>query len=266
MLNSFFRPKVEISRQEFILLYALGIISIFLFWSAITFSGIVSGLFLSNPLDTFTKVMLLFTENGILPDVLITISRVIVGFAVSLSIGIPLGLFLGTFSRIEAFTEPLINLFRYIPAAAVVPLAILWFGIGETQKYFIVFFGTFPFVVLYTTYAIASVEKKLFYSAYSLGADTKTVLGRVALAKALPQIYEICRIELGGAWGLIILAEIVAATTGLGHRLILSQRFLQTPALFAVILIILAVGLAADQTMKFGYKKLFPWAEKNKVQ
>lgn len=264
MANTFFNPSIGQSKHESFQLYLAGTLAILVVWSALTFSGAIGEFFLSNPVITFGELIKLFTEKGIVNDILITVSRAFIGFSAAALIGVPIGVFLGTFRRIEAFVEPMINLFRYVPSAAIIPLAILWFGIGETQKYFIVFFGTFPFIVLYTTYAVATIEKKLFHVAYSLGVKTKSLLSRVIFPKALPEIYEILRIELGGAWGLVIMAEIVAATTGLGHKLILSQRFLQTPVLFAEIIIILLIGLVTDQTLKIGYKKFFPWAEKNK--
>lgn len=243
----------------------LGILFILVFWSLISFFGLINELFLSNPFNTLKEIFVLFSEKEILVDILVTVSRVLTGFVFSMLIGIPFGIFFGYFKKIEAFTEPLVNLFRYTPASAIVPLSILWFGIGEMQKYFIVFFGTFPFIVLYVAYAVSSVEKKFINSAYLLGKNTRNIISKVIFPKSLPEIYEICRIELGGAWALVILAEIIVSTKGLGHRLILSQRFLQTETLFAQIIIIIAIGFGFDFILKKGYQKFFPWAEQNIV-
>jgi len=239
-----------------------GILIILVIWTLFSLTN-VNSLFIPSPQSTIKELFILFSQKNIIIDIIITVSRVLVGFFCAMIIGIPLGLILGNFIKLEKITEPIVSLFRYTPTSALVPLTILWFGIGNIQKYFIVFFGTFPFIVLYVTNAVASIEKRLYHSAKALGANKKTIITKVCLPKTLPDIYEICRIELGGAWALIILAEIVASTTGLGYRLILAQRFLQTSVLFAELIIIIAIGYMFDLFLRKGYKHFFPWTEKN---
>lgn len=266
MYTALFKPKTEISKRAYLSLGIAGILSLLFVWAFITFSGLANELFLSNPVETFFAMVELFTVGNIIADIEVSVLRVFAGFLLAALIGIPLGVFIGTFRSVDAFTNPSISLIRFIPPAAFVPLAIVWFGIGDLQKLAIIFFGTFPFIVLYVSNAVANIEKKLFYSGYSLGANTRKVLSKIVLPKALPEIYDICRIELGGAWSLVILAEIVASTVGIGHRLVLAQRFLQTSTMIAEIIIILAIGLAVDQAFRKGYKIFFPWTEKARVE
>lgn len=263
MFSSFFKFKAEVSRKDFFKLYFLGIIIILAIWIIITSLNLVNSLFIPSPFATLKELLSLFIEKNIIQDIFVTIVRVFIGFLAAMLIGIPLGLFLGNFRKMEIITEPLVNLFRYTPTSALVPLTILWFGIADIQKHFIVFFGAFPFIVLYITNSVASIDKKIHDSARALGANAKAILTKVTFPKSLPDIYEICRIELGGAWGLIILAEIVAATQGLGHRLILAQRFLQTPTLFAELIIIITIGFSFDLLLRKGHKRFFPWSERN---
>lgn len=258
------KPKKGISKSAYVVLSISGIIFIILIWSLLSYGGLVKPIFLSDPLTTIENVFNLIFSKGILKDALVSILRVFTGFLLAIVIGVPLGILAGTYKPIEAFIEANISFLRYIPVAAFIPLAILWFGVGELEKIFLIFIGVLSYTVLYVSVAAANVEKEYLEAASTLGAKNRQLLTKVIVPRALPNIWDICRIEMGGAWALVILAEIVAANSGLGYRLILAQRFLHTADIFAIIILIGLIGLIIDFLFKITYIKLFPWAEKSK--
>lgn len=258
------KPKKGISKSAYVILSISGIIFIVLIWSLLSYGGLVKPIFLSDPLTTIENIFNLVVNKGILKDALVSILRVFAGFILAIIIGVPLGILAGTYKPIEAFIEANIGFLRYIPVAAFIPLAILWFGVGELEKIFLIFIGVLSYTVLYVSVAAANVEKEYLEAASTLGANNRQLLTKVIIPRALPNIWDICRIEMGGAWALVILAEIVAANSGLGYRLVLAQRFLHTADIFAIIILIGLIGLIIDFLFKITYTKLFPWAEKSK--
>jgi NitT/TauT family transport system permease protein len=258
------KPKSSIPKSAYIALSISGLVFIILIWSILSYGGLIKPIFLSDPLSTLKNVFNLIFEEGILKDALVSIGRVFAGFVLAIIVGIPLGIFCGIYKPIEAFIESNISFLRYIPVAAFIPLAILWFGVSEIEKIFLIFIGVLPYTVLYVSTAAANVEKEYLEVAATLGAKNRELLTKVIVPRALPNIWDICRIEMGGAWAFVILAEVVAANSGLGYRLVLAQRFLHTTDIFSVIMLIGLIGLIIDFLFKISYNKLFPWAEKSK--
>src|SRR5699024_1417913 len=170
----------------------------------------------------------LFTEFDFLSDVMATVYRVFGGFFIAAIIAVPLGLLMGTFKPVEAFVEPMTSFLRYMPASAFIPLFILWLGIGDVEKIAIIFVGGFFSLLLMGAVAVRSVRRELLEAAYTLGASRMAVLRRVILPAALPRIYDVLLLILGWAWTYIIVAELVAADSGIGHMILQSQRMLKT--------------------------------------
>ncbi len=258
--------NLELPKRKYIVFALSGTILIILIWAVLSYLKIVSPIFLSTPTETLKNIYNLFVNNDILKDVFVSIARVLSGFTLALLVGLPLGVFCGVSKKIEAFIETNISFLRYIPIAAFIPLAILWFGVSEIEKIFLIFIGVLPYVILYTSVASANVEKEYIEVGKTFGANEWQIIKKIILPRALPNIWDMARIEMGGAWALVILAEVIAANSGLGYRLILAQRFLHTTDIFALIIIIGLIGFLIDQLFKLGYFYLFPWAEKLKVK
>jgi len=257
---------LELPKRKYVIIALFGSIIIILIWAVLSYLKIVSPIFLSTPTETLKNIFNLFVSGNILKDILVSIIRVLFGFILALIVGLPLGIFCGVFKKIEAFIETNISFLRYIAVAAFIPLAILWFGVSETEKIFLIFIGILPYIILYTSVAAANVEKEYIEVGKTFGANEWQILKKIILPRALPNIWDMARIEMGGAWALVVLAEVIAANSGLGYRLILAQRFLHTTDIFALIIIIGLVGFIIDQLFKLGYFYLFPWAEKSKVK
>ncbi|TSC74956.1 MAG: NitT/TauT family transport system permease protein, partial [Parcubacteria group bacterium Gr01-1014_33] len=164
--------------------------------------------------------------------------------------------------RFEAFTEPLIAFVRYIPPSAFIPLAIIWFGIGELEKIAILFLGVAPYLALLIADTVLNTRREFIEAALTLGAKTRDIILKIILPHSLPGIWDSFRIMFGAAWTFVIIAEIVGASAGLGHLMIQSQRFLRTDNIFAGLVVIGFLGLGTDYLFKIGYQKFFPWTEK----
>ena len=251
-----------ISKKEYFLRGFLGFFVILIAWSLVTYTGMIRPFFLPTPTEVIDSGISLFVDSNLLTDIFISIYRILVGFLLAIIISVPLGILLGTIKPIEAIVEPIVAFIRYLPASAFVPLAILWFGIGNIEKFSIIFIYVFPFMVLLVADAVARVKNEFIEAGLTLGANQRQIYTKVIIPHSLPEIWDAIHFMFGAAWGVIVLVEIVAANSGLGHVIITSQRFLQTANVMAVIIIIGLLGLTTDYLFKLGYKRFFPWSEK----
>jgi len=201
----------------------------------------------------------LFFEHNLLGDIWASVFRVMVAFLLSAAIAIPLGVLMSASKTIEALTEPPIDFVRYLPVPALVPLTILWVGIGEASKILLLFIGTFFQLVLLVMDDANNVRKEYFDIAYTLGADDKDVIRRVLVPAVLPNVYDDLRVTLGWCWTYLLIGEIVAARTGIGHLIQEAQRFAKPEVVIAGVIIIGIIGLISDYSFKIGQKLLFKY-------
>lgn len=256
------RINQQISRGQYLLLAFLGIASLIFLWAITSYSGLIRPLFLPTPSAVLGSAITLFRDLGLTGDILISLYRIAFGFLLSVIVSVPLGVYLGLNKRGEAFFDPIISFIRYIPPSAFVPLFILWFGIGELQKVLLIFAGVTPYLTLLIFDVVANTKKEFAEAAYTLGASRNDIVFRVVIPQSLPGIWDAMRLMMGAAWTFVVLAEVIAATSGLGYLIMTSQRFLQTGNVIAAIFIIGLLGLLTDLLFKFTRKKFFPWAEK----
>ena len=229
-------------------------------WVFFTLGGFVSPTFLASPITMVKEGIALFTEYGFAKDIGMTVWRVVGGFLLAAVIGVPLGIAMGAWKPVEAFLEPFVSFCRYLPASAFIPLLILWAGIGELQKILVIFIGSFFQIVLMVAVTVAGARKDLVEAAYTLGASGNGVVKRVLIPGAAPQIAEILRLVLGWAWTYIIVAELIGASSGIGHMIVDSQALLNTGQIIFGIIVIGLIGLISDFAFKALNRRLFAWA------
>jgi NitT/TauT family transport system permease protein len=229
-------------------------------WSAVTFGGLVPRTFLADPLTMLREGFTLFTQFGFAKDVGITVWRVVGGFVIAALVGVPLGIAMGAYKPIEAFFEPFVSFARYLPASAFIPLLILWAGIGELQKLLVIFIGSFFQIVLMVAVTVGSTRRDLVEAAYTLGARASGIVRRVLLPNAAPAIAETLRLVLGWAWTYVIVAELIGASSGIGHMITDSQALLNTGQIIFGIILIGLIGLVSDFLFKWGNQRLFAWS------
>ncbi len=259
--EDFLSPRESIPKSVYIILALSSFAFFLLIWSIITYGGLVDALFLPTPGRVFRAGVDLFAELGFTTDVLNSVYRVMMGFVVAAALGVPIGLFMGTFKVAEALTEPVVGFVRYMPASAFIPLFILWLGIGDIEKIAIIFVGSFFQLVLMVAVVAKNVHKDMLETAYTLGARRFQVIRRVLLPASMPGIVDTLRIIVGWAWTYIIVAELVASASGIGYMIISSQRMLRTGNIIFGILTIGMLGLITDFFFKWLHHRLFPWVE-----
>lgn len=262
--NKLLLPGPKVSRIWQVLLAFFGILTVLFLWSIVSYSGLIEPFFLPTPTAVIQASAKLFQEFGLAHDIGVSVYRILLGFGLAVIVSVPLGVLLGINRKLEVFFEPIISFIRYIPPSAFVPLFILWFGIGDLQKTTLIFVGVAPYLILLVFDVVANTKREFVEAAYTLGATTNNIIFRVILPQSLPGIWDAMRIMIGAAWTLVVLAEIIAATSGLGYLIITSQRFLKTPNVIAAILIIGLLGLITDFIFKITYKIFFPWTEKSR--
>jgi len=208
----------------------------------------------------------MFTQENILSDLGVSIYRVLLGFFIAVLISTPLGILMGYSKKMSRLFDPIIGFIRYMPVPVFIPLTILWFGSGNSQKMIIIFLGAFFQLVLMVEDAAKSVRKDFYEAATMLGAPKHDLVLRVLWPAALPQIFDSYRICIGWAWTYLVVAEIVGATTGIGYYVIKAQRYLLVPQIFAAMVLIGLLGMFTDIFLTWIHKRLFPWDEKQEKE
>ncbi len=225
-------------------------------WLSVTELGLVQPQFLPSPLAVVQAWAGLF-QNDYHEDIGISISRVWIAFGAAALIAIPLGMLMSSYRAVGAFSEPLIDFIRYLPVPALVPLTLIWLGIGEGSKIALLWIGTFFQLVLLIADDARRVPKEFIETGRTLGATDWALLKDVLFRAMLPNVVDSLRITLGWCWTYLLIAEIVASNSGIGYELWTARRYGKTPEVFAGILTIGIIGLASDQLIRAGHRRGF---------
>ena len=254
------KPLHEVSPGRRIALGIAFFVVFFAVWAWATLGGHVSKTFLADPLTMFRSGFTLLVEQGFAKDIGFTVWRVVGGFVLAALLAVPLGVAMGAYKPVEAFFEPFVSFARYLPASAFIPLLILWAGIGEAQKLAVIFIGSFFQLVLMVAVTVGATRRDLVEAAYTLGASASGVVRRVLLPSAAPAIAETLRLVLGWAWTYVIVAELIGASSGIGHMITDSQALLNTGQIIFGIIVIGVIGLVSDFLFKWCNQRLFAWS------
>ncbi len=215
-------------------------------WSLLSFGRFVEPSYLPTPTATVAALWESMRSGELLINASSSLVRVLVGFCLAGGIGIVFGSLAGTFARFQALILPISSAIRYVPPTAFISLTIIWFGIGETSKVALIFLGIIFYVVQMVADIIKLVPRVFVEAAESLGANRAEVFWKVIMSMSFPDLLAVLRVNLGAAWTFLIVAELVAAQRGLGYLMAVSQRFLQTPKLFAIIVVVGILGFLSD--------------------
>jgi len=260
---SYFELRAEIPTRLYLLAGISLPLLIFIAWWLLTSQGWISPIFLPSPTAVWNELLRQVSDGILWEDMRASIYRITVGWLLSTVFAVPIGILMGNFRFFEGLFEPLIDLVRYMPAVAFVPLTILWLGVGDNQKFAILFIGTFFQEVLMIMDNVKTVPYGMIQVSYIFGLSKWKVLTRVVLPASLPGIWDTFRLTLGWAWTYLVVAELVAANIGLGYRIMRAQRFLQTESIILGILVIGLLGLVTDYLFKVTHRFLFPWVERS---
>jgi NitT/TauT family transport system permease protein len=263
--SQFWNIRQDIPRSLKLLMPTIGLVVPLLLWSLLSYGGLTSPTFLPSPTAVMAAGWQMWQEGTLLPDILISTGRVLGGFLAAALVGVPLGIITGTFESMDGLFKPLVGTVRYMPMNAFVPLIMIWVGLEENAKIVMIFLG----IVLYNSIMIADAVKfindDLLNAAYTLGANRREILLKVILPASLPSILDTLRVNIAGAWNFLIFAELIAAQSGLGFRIIQSQRYLNTDKVLFCIVLIGLIGLITDYIFHRLAIVLTPWADHNKA-
>jgi NitT/TauT family transport system permease protein len=254
------RLRAEIPLSTRVALAVIGVAALFgLWWFAATVLS-TDTVLVPTPSASWRAGVEYWNSGELATDLWASALRIIKGYSLSMLIGIVLGLAIGSFRSIEAFWESPIGFLRYIPATALTPLFLLWLGIDESPKVALIIAGTVFFNILMVADVARNVPRELITASYTLGASRARVLRRVILPHSWPGIIDVARINLAAAWVMLVVAELLAAQSGLGYRLVQSQRFRQVDRMFAILMIFAIVGIASDLALRGLRNRVAPWA------
>jgi taurine transport system permease protein len=191
-----------------------------------------------------------------------SVFRVLAGVLFGCLIGIPLGFAMGLSTVLRGLFDPIVEFMRPIPPLALIPLVVLWFGIGEKAKIILLFLTAVFIMTIAARSGVSSVKITKVYAAYSLGATKWQLLRRVIMPNALPEIFTGVRTAMGVCWATVIAAELVAANVGIGFMIMVAANFLSSDLVVLGIFIIGIIGFGIEIAMRLLEAKLIPWKGK----
>jgi ABC-type nitrate/sulfonate/bicarbonate transport system permease component len=222
----------------------------FLIWQFLS-TVLFNPFLIPPPIEVIRTAIPMLMSGEILDDVAISMTRVLVGFVTGSLAGIFAGVLLGRIRLLHDLFDPIIELLRYLSPTAMIPIAVIWFGIGELSKYFLIFWGTFFIVVINTTAGVWRTPIARQRAAECLGANQLQIFVLVVIPSAVPYIVTGMRIAMASSFMSIIPAEILAADSGIGYLLQKSSMLLQTNRIFVALLTICVLGFIVDRIFRF---------------
>lgn len=230
-------------------------------WQLLHASGLVSPNLLPSPIQVFNAGIKQFRQGTLLEHVWASTLRVLIGVVVGVVLAIPVGFALGWYKNLRGFLDPLINFLRALPPIALVPLVVVYVGIGENGRLFVLIYASFFPAVIVIYEGIMAIESIYVRAARVLGASGRELFTRVVLPLTLPHVLTAFRVSLGVAWATLVAAELVAARTGLGAMIQNASNFFQIPTIFLGIILIGVIALVMDSLVRMAIAQFVKWRD-----
>lgn len=235
---------------------------IVLTWYAIALSGLVNPSLMPTP----HQVALRFWElanGGRLPmDIWMSTQRVFLGVALGTMLAVPVGFMLGWYREVRNFIDPLINFFRALPPIALIPLVVVYFGIGEPAKVIILFYAAFFAGVIVMYEGIAQINPIFIRVARTLGATDAEIFRKVIVPLTVPHILTALRVALGVTWATLVASELIAAQQGLGALIQNAGSFFQLDIIYVGIICIGFIALGMDLLLRTATRRMLAWQDR----
>jgi NitT/TauT family transport system permease protein len=230
--------------------YALGFVSLFVLWHLASVY-LVSSVLFPPPAIVLRKGVVL-VRNGVLFEHLwASAQRILAGFIAGSALGIPIGLAMGSFRPVRKLLEPYTEFLRFIPAVAMITVAVIWFGIGEGSKIFLIIYTTVFIVILNTAAGVAAIAPNKIRAAQALGATRAQIFVYVAMPATVPYILTGMRLAMGNSFTTIVAAELIAANEGLGKMLWDGRMFMLVDDIFVSLVCLGLLGFAVDRLFRW---------------
>ena len=228
-------------------------------WEALSRSGFINPIILPSPSAVLVR-WYKYARSGELPsDAVSSLYRVIVGFLIGTGLALPLGLAMGASRAAYGFLNPILQVLRPIPPIAFIPLAILWFGLGNPPAFFLISLGAFFPVLMNTVAGVRSVDAIYIRAARNLGASRGALFRRIVIPAAMPHIMTGIRVGFGVAFIVVIVAEMIAVNNGLGYRILEAREYFWSDKIIAGMITIGLLGLGIDALLSRLSDYLLRW-------
>lgn len=258
--EKFFSVRGTVSGRQGFVLGLLGLVSLFALWQLGHWATPeLQRKFLPGVDEVVGKIIYLLINKDFISDIGVSLYRIYLSFFVACLVAVPLGLIMGCFVKVRALVNPTVGGLRYLPAASFVPLLLVYLGPTDTAKMALLFLGCVFFLIALILDNVLAVPKEFVESAQTMGADRKHIILRVALPAAAPQILDSMRNMIAVSWTYLVIAEIVAATDGIGAVMMRGAKFLHIDIIMAGILTIGVLGVLTDILFRNASRFLFPY-------
>ena len=235
-------------------------------WALLSLGHLVSNRFLVSPVEVVREIGALFRDGYINVPFHVhlgySVMRSLSGLVVAIVLGVPLGLLIGYNRYVAAMFLPPFLMFRPVPPIALIPLAVLWFGIGEFAKIFLIFMASFLYVTLSVANGVKDVRESLIRAGRSLGANGRQLFFYVIFPETLPQIMNSIKVGTAISWAVVVAAELVAAQKGLGYMIMDAATFFRIADVYAGIVFIGAIGFALERVIITVENRFVHWSGK----
>ncbi|MEI7705327.1 MAG: ABC transporter permease [Deltaproteobacteria bacterium] len=234
-------------------------VAVLVLWEVLSRTGVFSPLVMPAPSRVAVRWWDYASSGEMLQDATGSITRVAGGFAIGAGLAIPLGLLMGAKPWVNELFDPLLQVLRPIPPIAYIPLAILWFGLGDPPAFFLIALGAFFPVLVNTIAGVRHVDSIHLRAAQNLGASEWTIFRRVILPSAMPYVLSGMRVGIGVAFIVVIVAEMTAVNRGLGYRILEAREYFWSDKIIAGMITIGLIGLAIDLVMGRITSRVLRW-------
>lgn len=242
------------------------VVALLVLWYIVSNSGLVKPIFLPTPQAVIAQFIKVSTEGfagaTLAQHTMISLQRVFGAFALACVTAIPIGVMMGVSRIARGLFDPPIEFYRPLPPLAYLPMVVIWFGIGEFAKVYLIFLAIFAPMAIAARSGVRSVSIEQIHAAYSMGATRMQVIWHVILKSALPEIFTGMRIGIGVGWTTLVAAEMVAATRGLGYMVLNAADFLASDVVVMGIIVIGVFAFLFDLLMRYMERVLVPWKGK----
>jgi NitT/TauT family transport system permease protein len=230
--------------------YALGFVSLFVIWH-LAAVYVVSSVLFPPPAVVYRKAVVLIRNGVLFEHLSASIQRILAGFLAGSLLGIPIGLVMGSFRPARKVLEPYTEFLRFIPAVAMITVAVIWFGIGEASKIFLIIYTTIFIVILNTAAGVSAIAPNKIRAAQALGATRAQIFVHVALPATVPYILTGMRLAMANSFTTIVAAELIAANEGLGKMLWDGRMFMLVDDIFVSLVTLGLLGFVVDRTFRW---------------
>ncbi len=237
-------------------------ICLIVLWMLVHASGLISPALLPSPLEVLQTFWTHLTQGGLLINMWMSVQRVIGGLLLGMLLAVPIGFLIGWYKPIRRFVDPLVNFFRALPPIALIPLVIVYFGIGEMAKIAILFYASFFAAVIVMYEGMSQISPVYIRVAKTLGATDMEIFMKVMVPMTVPHMLTALRVALGVAWATLVAAELVAAQEGLGAMIQNASAFFDLRAIYVGIICIGAIALLMDIAIRKLSNRLISWQDR----